>query len=299
MGAGCRILAPVKVKVLSWNIDGYEDIPEAKNLLVSLVVSQLNPDVLLLQGLPSQLDPNQRTPSQQIVDHIIEQCQQDHDRQYNCVNAGMQNMARLLYDRQLFRAVQEHDVGEIVGGEGIEDGAPYSQRAVAVQLQHIATTNMIIFVSFCNVNRECQWPVPIRLATTFCNSVSVLRTRLNMPVVAGVTLNFDPRFLSHVDLPAVDVPECIHISRRERFYVRNYFMSASPDDIRVDGDVSAVLVDIFQSLVQEPGVHHLFHQVFVFQKLLEEFPHIRLESFMRCLFHDPLVYDITCVSNII
>lgn len=265
--------------VLSWNIFGKTraGTAESRNHVVPRLVSQLNPDVLLLQEIPTE----------KIIRRVIDQCQQDHNRLYYCVNAGVKTEARILYDRNMF------ELDRRVGLDGIVkelfdpqltplalqgEKEVFRDRVVAVRLTHIGTQNDIIFVSFHNSRRNAA-----DRATRFCKVVATLANKENAPVVAGADLNCT-RYVDNFHPGDVHVPTYGPTSRRPVLNQIDFFIYDSPDNITVADEVTAwdFLPDALPAAADHP-----FNQIFV--GLQQD-----LGTCKDSLNHDPL----SCSLNI-
>ena len=276
----------VDIIVLSWNIrgkSGCKALP--RNLLVHHVVSDINPDVILLQEVPSDMIIN---------DLIVPWCEVKN-RIYHCVSAGDKGEARVLYDSCMFEPYPTEVsskvdldplVAEVVLPMPNEDEIMYEQRlqaeqrmygerVAAVRLKHKATGKIIIFMSFHNKYKSGKVQ---EMATKFCRMVHrAARMQENALVVAGADLNCTD-FSCH----GVHIPEYVPTNRRHR--VIDYYVSAWPDNIWVE--------DLIVS------AHNIFENDFVCQHIerLQDIVPYSFQDYINSLDHDPLVYRLRVVS---
>lgn len=288
-----RKVVKLKATVLSWNLargNGPEATAEATNLLVPRIVSHFNPDVLLLQQLPSD---------QKIIDKITSYIYASHKREYQQVRvlvpATEKKHARILYDTDVFEVQPAEPpnlhkyVAEVFPAQQREtrheqtmpEERVYEGRMAAVHLRHKETGKVIVFLSFNN-----HYPEKIiveKYATGFCKIVSRMAKDKSMLVLAGA------------DLKCEDFePGNTHVPGYHRRNHKDFFLYACPraitvaDKITVTGDdpVDAVTaVDIFPD--DDSDDDHDFKGVV---QDLERSGHTY--AYKDSLKHDPLVYKL-------
>lgn len=275
----------LEINVLLWNINGktYKGCAGARNLLVPRVVSQLNPDVLLLQEIPSQ----------RIITMLLEELSHAHRRRYDIVCAGNPTEAVILYARDRFTSenipinlddiVEECYPGAVVNRVLKGEQEVYKDWVIAIRLTHIATKRSVIFVSFHNKRHGVGAGGVVKMATRFCNVMAKLADKQNVPVVAGADLN-----CADFDRGAAVVPRYVSTPRRILVAQVDYFILAWPANFAVEHTVSAE--DVFPDDVPEHT--HKFNPIFV--ALQRDNPHIKLATYKDSLDHDPLM----CALNI-
>ena len=291
-GAG---VAGLEITILSWNINGPGEA-DLRNYLVPRVVSHANPDVLLLQEVPSDKIINH---------HIIPQCNQARGRSYQCVNGGKRTEARVLYDSRVFELCMPGGtssakmnlsalVAEIFppqwhretrGGQRVSEEELFRDRVAAVRLRHKATGKVIVFMSFHNIRRGGGKDAVTRMATGFCQIVSrtAKQEHENTLVVAGADLNCS-KFSSH---ETVHILPYFQTPRRSSYPKVDYCLSAWPGGITVRGRVSPL--DVFPA--DESDSTHQFSQVF--RDLQRAHSASSVADYSHSLNHDPLVYTLS------
>lgn len=184
------------IVVLSWNING-EDPAAARNVMVSKIVGDINPDVLLLQEVKSE----------KMVKYIASTCSIRWNRSYEYVQAGEKDEARVLYDPKMFtnllpsEQIQakksmklEKYVQEVCpaskklrSGAIVPEVEEYNNRVAALPLRHNKTGEEIIFMSF--HNRKPTHEDTKRLAEKFLQIVLTIADKENKLVVVGADFN--------------------------------------------------------------------------------------------------------------
>ena len=290
-GAG---VTGLEITVLSWNINGPGEA-DLRNYLVPHVVSHVNPDVVLLQEVPSDKIINR---------HITPQCSKDRGRSYQGVNAGKRTEARVLYDSRIFELCMpggtssaKVDLSGLVaevfppqwhretrGGQRVSEDELFRDRVAAVRLRHKATGKVIVFMSFHNIRRGGGKDAVSKMATGFCQIVSKTAEpkHENTLVVAGADLNcgkFSPG--------TVHIPPYIQTPRRSSLAKVDYCLSACPGSISVESHVSAL--DVFPA--DDSDSTHQFSQVF--RDLQRAHSASNVADYSHCLNHDPLVYTLS------
>ena len=274
---------PPQFTVLSWNIKGESgSLAEPRNILVPRVVNHVNPDVLLLQEIPSD----------KIIKKISSQAKR---RKYEQVNAGIRSEARVVYDSDVFEptcmsgvkhtctCVPEVNLDNRVASvfhpeQGRQmRGVQYTlrNRVAAVRLRHKDTGRVIVFMSFHNIYKIMGDIHSDVTAKTFCQIVSADTWPDGTLVVGGADLNC-VRF-DHGNALVPDYEQ----HRRERKI--DYYV-AKQNDITLNGYVLAlnILDEERFSLVWDDVDRHM-----------ENNTHFTRDHYDESLDHDPLVYELT------
>lgn len=232
-------------RVLSWNINGPRHAAR-RNVLVPQVVTELNPDVLLLQE-------SINVPTRETARRIG----------YDWVGANDVEQARVLYKPNVFRLLRKLDFNKILK-KLFDEHEPqralrgeqrvYKYRAIAARMRHIASQRDIIFVSFHNKRHGVGGEgVVVDMATTFCNVVEKLAdiNHENVPVVAGADLNCANFLHGGVNVSAyMYVPT----PRRAGTAIVDYFVSS----VNVDGTLA---VNNFSNYLPDHPNHVFNHPV--------------------------------------
>ena len=265
----------LEIKVVSWNING-PGKAEPRNLLVPAVVQKENPDVLLLQEVPS--------------DKIISLCN-NNSRTYCSVTAGKSSEARILYDPILFevlepkRAVDLHvaevfaiegRAREMRGGQKLGEEELFRDRVAVVRLRHRPTGKGIVFLSFHNIRTSGDVK---GTATGFCEIVRRIAEHEKLPVVAGADLN-----CKGFRRGKTRVPEYELLTNRRRSKV-DFFLHSSPFPgvVSFEGSVSALHV-----FPEDGEMTHPYQTVM--RDLRRRHPEHLVAHYSSSLDHDPL-YD--------
>ena len=262
------------ITVLSWNIRGKSGSKaEPRNLLVPRVVDCIDPDVLLLQEIPS--------------DKIIKKIScQTQGRTYVSLNAGNRFEARVMYDSRLLEPMPEVNLDGMVDGifppeqgrqmRGVQ--RTFRSRVAAVRLRHIDTGREIVFLSFHNIykGRDRRG----MLAGNFCQIVAAGMEPEDTLVVGGADLNCNDFYRpDQAHIPGYNPTE------RRRGRMIDYFVARNHANTQ-NGHVS--VRDIFNH-------HGQFSQVWrdLKEHMKNNFLHIKKNDFKQSLDHDPLVYELS------
>ena len=285
---------PLELTVLSWNIHGLSSkgMAGCRNRLVPRVIATINPDVIMLQENYTKI----------ILDDIIGHCNIKNDRRYSWIAADTEEEAKVLYDSNLFEPctrkgmpterAERVDISafaqEIFPNEGarkLRTGQVdsrvdlFSYRAVAVRLRHKTTKNVLILISFHNLNTKGSE----EMASAFCKIVHRMSENEKTLVIGGADLNCT-RHNFYEDIASV--PDYDTTDRRKRKDKIDYFVWDKPGNITVEGDPRPIALDIFPPANDQ---EHPFQQVF---RDLRG----KVEIYERSLDHDPLVYHRLRVS---
>ena len=283
------------ITVLSWNIKGSTQagMARARELLVPHVVKHVNPDILLLQEIPSDKIINQ---------HVVARARSDRGRSYLSVSAGKRTEARVLFDSRVFElhmpggaatAVVDLDsvIDEVFPPDREVRAGPiqgekrvYRDRISAVRLRHKTTGTVIVFMSFHNVRTSAGGVGGVgRMASGFCRMVSTIaRKQEHQVVVAGADLN-----CGHFQHNGARVEDYRPTERRKTKSKVDFVILDWPRESIVHTEISAL--DFIPD-----GSTHPFHQVFQdLDRTETEKDRFSVDQYNRSLDHDPLVCRLT------
>jgi len=266
------------ITVLSWNIKGESgSIEEPRQILVPRVVNHVNPDVLLLQEIPSN----------EIINTIRRTLR---GRTYASVEAGIMSEARVVYDSRVLEPLPEVNLDDMVASvfppeqEGLMRGVQqtFRSRVAAVRLKHKDTGRVIVFLSFHNVYKGVYINMRVTIhrtvtATTFCQIVSADTWPDDTLVVGGADLNCT---CDNFHRGEALVPQYRQCRRQRKGKDEIDYYVAKKDDITLDGSVFAL-----NSFSQKR-----FRLVW---KDVKSNTRFTWKQFDESLDHDPLVYKLT------
>lgn len=221
------------LKILSWNIMGPKkkgDV-DIRKVLVPIVIGKINPHVMLLQEVESNL----------ILKHIASMCSLKCNRSYECEleTGGIPYEAKVLYDCDVFTSVRKIVLWQKEGAckpdwptttLTNDQAKELNERVEIFELQHKDKKKPIIFVSFHNKNTDESQ----ELADRFAETMSEIADGNDL-VVAGADLNCGD-FSSDL----VDIPSYEETARRISKQKIDYFILASPESVQWKRYVEAV-----------------------------------------------------------
>lgn len=165
-----------QVKVLSWNIHGNAGTSADRTDIVTAMVREKKPDVLLLQEVQAQ----------QILQNL--------PKKYKRVPEKVNTSSLVLYNSDKFvpsTKIEDEtlliDALHEVGGNNVIGILCQRERISMVRLKFKTYPKEVIFVSFHNMQRG---PSKTRMvATKFCDMVEKMREITGTDIVAGADLN--------------------------------------------------------------------------------------------------------------
>lgn len=263
------------ITVLSWNIRGKaRSRAQPRNLLVPRVVDLLDPDVLLLQEIPSD----------KIINAI---CRQSQGRTYEEVKAGNRSEARVLYDTHVFeRMPGEVNLDGMVAGVFPPEqrrqirGAQrtFRSRMAAVRLRHRETGRVIVFLSFHNMYKYRDQRN--MFAGKFCQMIAAGMEPEDTLVVGGADLNC---IRGDFICGEAHIPQYL-LTERRRARMIDYFVARN-HDITQQGYVAA------RNIFNAAHFHQMWDDLNEYMR--NNFLMIEADEFMNSLDHDPLEYRLT------
>ena len=309
---------PLELTVLSWNIHGSTSagMPDCRNLLVPRVIAHVNPDVIMLQEIPSQ----------KLLNAVIDYCKQ-FGRPYSWIAtdrrpADRKTEAMVLYNSKLFEPCTREGIPteraesvdisafaqEVFPNEGTRELRAgqvdfrvrkiklFSDRAVAVRLRHRTTKNVLIFISFHNIYTQGEKYGTTReeMASAFCKIVHRMSENEKTLVIGGADFNctrstFCRGIIAHI-------PDYTKTERRASKI--DYFVLDKPGNITMEGeegeegeeegDPRPIALDIFPPANDQ---EHPFRQVYRgLEGDVADYER-RVALYKSSLDHDPLVYN--------
>ena len=301
----------LKVRVLSWNINGgtQRGKSERRNLYVPEVVRIVDPDVLLLQEVPSEKIMKMLAPY-----GIIPRCKEKNNRKYRSVytrpiekrrekkheklktikkaKKRKGKEARILYDSKLFEKLapvklDRHIAKAFPDQEKVKGKKLKKDRVAIVRLRHKKTGKVIVFLSFHNIRHGGT-----KLVTGFCEIVRMIAKHEKLPVVVGADLNYKEDFSSaassvHVHVPKYDLTKRRSSGSKGKI---DFFLHSSPSTgvvpVKIEGSVSAL--DVFP---RDDRTDNRFH----LQKMRKCNRKHSVGEYSASLNHDPLRYRLTVI----
>ena len=211
---------PLKLTVLSWNIDGLntKGMAECRNREVPAVIDNVKPHVMLLQEIPTR----------EILTRI---CNNRYSS--TATSSDARKEAAVVYIRNDFKYLPQQSIQQIAGQHlpnvDQQKVELLCKRTATVRLQHRIGRNTFLFFSFHNINNigPQNNTTPKEMATLFCTLVqNVAETERYTQVVCGADFNYcrDGFFEGMGCVPITNVPHTLvrHDDIRRRVRVPDY-----------------------------------------------------------------------------
>ena len=302
---------PLNIKVMSWNIHGSaaSGSSQHRNRLIPLIITYINPDVLLLQ----------ETKTDTLI-NTIKRKAIGNGRNYQEVSAGNTTESRVLYDSRVYESIEPRRE-RIFQGEGerrwslmevldqsIEAVFPrgergeqrelrggrtaggmrelYRRRIAIVGLkrcaQELSSETVIVFMSFHNVHNSQGREIRDRAANGFCDIVAKMKELTGSVVMAGADLNCEV-----MKTPNPMIPDYKLTLRRSKMI--DYFIIASPPDTVTYSSVTALDFCGAKDDILNP-LHGLMRD------LLRPPIGGTINDYDKAINHDPLMCDINVTT---
>ena len=259
---------PLKLTVLSWNIDGShaKGMAKCRKWVVPAVIDDVKPHVMLLQEIPTR----------EILTTIC-----NNRYSFTSTSSGPRKEAAVVYSRNDFEYLPQsiqQIAGQHLPNEDQQKIELLCERTATVRLQHRTGRKTFLFFSFHNINIIGQQydTTPKEMATLFCTLVqNVAETERDTQVVCGADFNYcrDGFFEGMGSVPiTINVPHTLvhHDDIRRRVRVPDY----DPTDRRKFKDKIDYFVLRNIAMNNDPAAHDMTKY------------HIPDSS----VPHDPLVY---------
>lgn len=196
--------------VLSWNINGLDQAEARKQMLVT-AISEINPDVMLLQETKASIVKFLKHKVIPEKDYIFEAAGNGEEAMviYKKDAFKKVNPSQVNLDKVLEKVILEDEI-IILREKRVPVRDRIKERSCVVHLRHISTEREIIFVSYHNIRKGGGKDAVKNIATKVCKIIAELYNSTKCFIIAGVDFN-----CSQFVKDCVTVPEYTPTPRRK------------------------------------------------------------------------------------